>query len=196
MAKAADQIVEKGARLAAWRLESAVADLEFSAGQFRVRGTDRAIGLFEVAAAGGRSDAPEGLRGPLDGASDETVSTPSFPYGCAVCEVEVDPETGLVEVVRYTSVDDVGRAINPLIVDGQTHGGIVQGLGQALWEHCRYDAESGQLQSARPSWSTRCRAPICCPRSPPRSARYPPPRTRSACGAAARAARLRPSGPR
>jgi aerobic carbon-monoxide dehydrogenase large subunit len=60
----------------------------------------------------------------------------------------VDPETGAVEVVRYTSVDDVGRAINPLIVDGQTHGGIVQGLGQALWEHCRYDAESGQLQSA------------------------------------------------
>jgi len=148
MAKAADQIVEKGARLAAWRLESAVADLEFAGGRFRVRGTDRAIGLFEVAAAAGRPDAPEDLRGPLDGAGDETVSTPSFPYGCAVCEVEVDPETGVVEVVRYTSVDDVGRAINPLIVDGQTHGGIVQGLGQALWEHCRYDAESGQLQSA------------------------------------------------
>jgi aerobic carbon-monoxide dehydrogenase large subunit len=148
MAKAADQIVEKGARLAAWRLESAVADLEFSRGQFRVRGTDRAIGLFEVAAAAARPDAPEDLRGPLEGACDETVSTPSFPYGCAVCEVEVDPETGVVEVVRYTSVDDVGRAINPLIVDGQTHGGIVQGLGQALWEHCRYDAESGQLQSA------------------------------------------------
>jgi hypothetical protein len=91
MAKAADQIVEKGARLAAWRLESAVADLEFSGGRFRVRGTDRAIGLFELAAAAGRPDAPEDLRGPLDGASDETVSTPSFPYGCAVCEVEVDP---------------------------------------------------------------------------------------------------------
>ena len=148
MAKAADQIVEKGARLAAWRLESAVADLEFSRGQFRVRGTDRAVGLFEVAAAAGRPDAPADLRGPLEGACDETVSTPSFTYGCAVCEVEVDPETGVVEVVRYTSVDDVGRAINPLIVDGQTHGGIVQGLGQALWEHCRYDAESGQLHSA------------------------------------------------
>jgi carbon-monoxide dehydrogenase large subunit len=148
MAKAADQIVEKGARLAAWRLESAVADLEFSGGRFRVRGTDRAVGLFEVAAAAGRPDAPDDLRGPLDGACDETVSTPSFPYGCAVCEVEVDPETGVVEVARYTSVDDVGRAINPMIVDGQTHGGIVQGLGQALWEHCRYDAESGQLLSA------------------------------------------------
>jgi carbon-monoxide dehydrogenase large subunit len=148
MAKAADQIVEKGARLAAWRLESAVADLEFSGGRFGVRGTDRAVGLFEVAAAAGRPDAPDDLRGPLDGACDETVSTPSFPYGCAVCEVEVDPETGVVEVARYTSVDDVGRAINPMIVDGQTHGGIVQGLGQALWEHCRYDAESGQLLSA------------------------------------------------
>jgi len=76
------------------------------------------------------------------------VSTPSFPYGCAVCEVEVDPETGVVEIVRYTSVDDVGRAINPLIVDGQTHGAIAQGVGQALWEECRYDAETGQLHSA------------------------------------------------
>ncbi|MGH7315192.1 MAG: xanthine dehydrogenase family protein molybdopterin-binding subunit, partial [Candidatus Rokuibacteriota bacterium] len=148
MAKAADRVVEKGGRLAAWRLESAAADLEFSRGRFTVRGTDRWIDLFEVAAAALRDDAPDGLRGPLDGECDETVSTPSFPYGCAVCEVEVDPETGVVEIVRYTSVDDVGRAINPLIVDGQTHGGIVQGLGQALWEHCRYDAESGQLQSA------------------------------------------------
>ncbi|HSE06846.1 MAG TPA: xanthine dehydrogenase family protein molybdopterin-binding subunit [Methylomirabilota bacterium] len=148
MAKAADRIVEKGARLAAWRLESAVADLEFAGGWFRVRGTDRAIHLFEVAAAALRADAPDGLGAPLDGECDETVSTPSFPYGCAVCEVEVDPETGVVEVVRYTSVDDVGRAINPLIVDGQTHGGIAQGLGQALWEHCRYDPETGQLQTA------------------------------------------------
>jgi carbon-monoxide dehydrogenase large subunit len=148
MAKAADRIVEKGARLAAWRLESAAADLEFSRGRFTVRGTDRSLHLFEVAAAALRDDAPDGLRGPLDGECDETVSTPSFPYGCAVCEVEVDPETGVVDVVRYTSVDDVGRAINPLIVHGQTHGGIAQGLGEALWEHCRYDAATGQLESA------------------------------------------------
>jgi aerobic carbon-monoxide dehydrogenase large subunit len=78
----------------------------------------------------------------------ETVSTPSFPYGCAVCEVEVDPDTGVVEIVRYTSVDDVGRAIKPMIVHGQTHGGIAQGVGQALWELCQYDAETGQMQSA------------------------------------------------
>ena len=103
MAKAADQIVEQGARLAAWLLESAVADLEFAERRFRVRGTDRAVDLFEVAAAAQRDDAPDDLRGPLEGACDETVSTPSFPYGCAVCEVEVDPETGAVEIVRYTT---------------------------------------------------------------------------------------------
>ncbi len=148
MAKAADRLVEKGARIAAWLLESAVADLEFSGRRFGVRGTDRAVDLFEVAAAARRSDAPEPLRGPLDGECDETASTPSFPYGSAVCEVEVDPDTGAVEIVRYTSVDDVGRAINPMIVHGQTHGGIAQGVGQALWEHCDYDAETGQLRSA------------------------------------------------
>ncbi|HUM14267.1 MAG TPA: xanthine dehydrogenase family protein molybdopterin-binding subunit [Candidatus Nitrosotalea sp.] len=148
MAKAADRLVEKGARLAAWRLESAVADLAFTDRRFVVRGTDRSVDLFEVAAAALRPDAPEALRGSLDGECDETVSTPSFPYGSAVCEVEVDPETGVVEIVRYTSVDDVGRAINPMIVHGQTHGGIAQGVGQALCELCDYDPESGQLRSA------------------------------------------------
>jgi carbon-monoxide dehydrogenase large subunit len=113
-----------------------------------VKGTDRSVDLFEVAAAALRSDAPGELRGALEAHSDETDSTPSFPYGCAVCEVEIDTETGFVEIVRYTSVDDVGRAVNPMIVHGQTHGGIAQGVGPALWEHCRYDAETGQLQSA------------------------------------------------
>src|SRR5262247_3495620 len=148
MAKAADAIVEKGRQLAAWLLEAAPADIEFAERRFTVRGTDRAVDLFAVAAAALRPDAPAALRGPLEAACDETVSTPSFPYGCAVFEVEVDPATGVVEIVRYTSVDDVGRAINPLIVDGQTHGAIAQGVGQALWELCRYDAETGQLHSA------------------------------------------------
>jgi carbon-monoxide dehydrogenase large subunit len=148
MAKASDQVVARGRRLAAWLLEAAEADVEFADRGFRVKGTDRAVGLFEVAAAGLRDDAPDALRGPLQGTGDETTSTPSFPHGCAVCEVEVDPETGVVEIVRYTSVDDVGRAINPMIVDGQTHGGIAQGVGPALWEHCRYDSETGQLLSA------------------------------------------------
>jgi carbon-monoxide dehydrogenase large subunit len=148
MAKASDRLVARGARLAAWLLESAVEDVEFSERRFRVRGTDRAVDLFAVATAALRPDAPADLRGPLEGECDETVSTPSFPYGSAVCEVEVEPETGAVEIVRYSSVDDVGRAINPLIVHGQTHGGIAQGVGEALCELCDYDPESGQLRSA------------------------------------------------
>ena len=148
MATASDQIVAKGRRLAAWLLEAAEADVDFSARRFRVKGTDRSVDLFEVAAAARRHDVPESSRGPLDGLSDETMPMPSFPYGTAVCEVEVDPETGVVEIVRYTSVDDCGRAVNPMILHGQTHGGIAQGVGQALWETCAYDAESGQLLSS------------------------------------------------
>jgi aerobic carbon-monoxide dehydrogenase large subunit len=148
MAKASDQIVEKGKRIAAWVLEAAGADIEFSAPRFRVKGTDRSVDLFEVARAGQRAEAPEGCRGPLDGTSDEDLPLPSFPYGCAVGEVEVDPETGVVELVRYTTVDDCGRAVNPMILHGQTHGGIAQGVGQALWEHCAYDGPTGQLLSS------------------------------------------------
>ena len=147
MAKASDQIVEKGKRIAAWLLEAAEVDIAFSACRFSVKGTDRSVGLFEAAAAARRPDAPEACRGPLDGTSDETMPVPSFPYGAAVCEVEVDPETGVVEVVRYTTVDDCGRAVNPMILHGQTHGGIAQGVGQALWEACAYD-ETGQLLSS------------------------------------------------
>ena len=147
MAKASDEIVDRGRRLAAWLLEAAEADVEFARGRFAVKGTDRGVGLFEAAAAALRPDAPEALRGPLAGASAETMSVPSYPYGCAVCEVEVDPETGAVEIVRYTTVDDVGRAVNPLILHGQTHGGIAAGVGQALWELCHYDA-TGQPTSA------------------------------------------------
>jgi carbon-monoxide dehydrogenase large subunit len=148
MAKASDEIVAKGKRLAAWLLEAAEPDIEFARRRFTVKGTDRSVDLFTVAAAALRSDAPEGLRGLLAGAGDETMSVPSYPYGCAVCEVEVDPETGATEVVRYTSVDDVGRAVNPLILEGQAHGGIAAGVGQALWEHCAYDAATGQLHAA------------------------------------------------
>jgi carbon-monoxide dehydrogenase large subunit len=147
MAKASDQIVERGARIAAWLLEAAAADIAFADRRFTVKGTDRSVDLFEVAAAAARPDAPEALRGPLTGVGDETMPVPSYPYGCAVCEVEVDPETGVVEVVRHTTVDDVGRAVNPLILHGQCHGGIAAGVGQALWELCHYDA-AGQQTSA------------------------------------------------
>jgi aerobic carbon-monoxide dehydrogenase large subunit len=148
MAKASDQIVDKGRRLAAWLLEAAEADIEFSRGRFVVKGTDRGVSVFEAAAAGLRADAPEDLGGPLGGAGDESMSVPSYPYGSAVCEVEVDSETGLVEIVRYTTVDDVGRAVDPLILHGQTHGGIAAGVGQALWELCHYDTVTGQMSSA------------------------------------------------
>jgi len=92
-----------------------------------------------------RSDLPSDLRGPLAAAHDEMITQPSFPYGTHVCEVEVDPETGVVRIVNYAAVDDVGRAINPLIVHGQIHGGIAQGVGQALFEHAYYDPQDGQL---------------------------------------------------
>ena len=147
MAKAGDQIVERGRQLAAWMLEAAAADVEFVRGRFGVKGTDRSVGLFDVARAALRADAPAGLGGPLTGESDETNPVPSFPYGCAVCEVEVDPDTGVVDVVRWTCIDDCGRAVNPMILHGQTHGGIAAGVGQALWEDCHY-ASDGQMLAA------------------------------------------------
>ena len=144
--KSSDLIIEKGLRIAEHLLESAAADIEFKDGRFAVKGTNHAVGLFEVArAAAERTDLPEDLRGPLAAASDETVPQASFPYGAHVCEVEVDADTGAVRIVNYVAVDDVGRAVNPLIIHGQVHGGIAQGVGQALMEHCHYDPESGQL---------------------------------------------------
>jgi aerobic carbon-monoxide dehydrogenase large subunit len=146
MLNASNEIIEKGLRIASHVLETATADLEFSGGEFRVKGTDRALHLFDVARiAASRHDLPEELRGPLRAESDETVNLASFPYGCHVCEVEVDPETGFAEIVRYSAVDDVGRAVNPMIVHGQVHGGILQGVGQAMREQVVYDRGSGQL---------------------------------------------------
>jgi aerobic carbon-monoxide dehydrogenase large subunit len=149
MLNASRDIVAKGTQIASHVLEAAAPDLEFFDGRFRVKGTDRSVGIFEVAAAAAlrRKDLPDELRGPLAAESDETVNLASFPYGCHVCEVEVDPDTGIVEIVRYAAVDDVGRAVNPLIVHGQVHGGITHGLGQALSEHCVYDRDTGQLLS-------------------------------------------------
>ena len=114
-----------------------------------MRGTNRSISLFEAAdAAERRADLPDDLRGTLSAAHEEHFTNAGFPYGTAVCEVEIDPETGALDLVRYAAVDDVGRAINPLILHGQTHGGIAQGVGQVLWENCHYDRETGQLLSA------------------------------------------------
>jgi len=149
MGGATEAIIEKGKRIAAHMLEAAEHDIGFAQGQFTVIGTDRRIGLFEVAAAAETAaDLPDDVRGPLKAECDETIRQCAFPFGSHVCEVEIDPETGGVELVRYTAVDDVGRAVNPLILHGQSHGGIAQGVGQALLESCAYDPASGQLLSA------------------------------------------------
>ena len=148
MGNASDMIIEKGKKIAAHMLETAEDDIGFAGGRFTVKGTDRSVGIFDVAAAAadGKS-VPEDLSGPLAATADETIKQLGFPYGAHVCEVEIDPETGKLDLVRYTAVDDVGRAINPMVVDGQTHGGAAQGIGQALWECCTYDNE-GQLLAA------------------------------------------------
>jgi aerobic carbon-monoxide dehydrogenase large subunit len=148
MGKASDAIIEKGRRIAAHILETAVEDIGFAAGRFTVIGTDRSVGLFDVARAAADGKAvPQELAGVLTASCDETIKQLGFPYGAHVCEVEIDPHTGRVHLVGYTAVDDVGRAINPMVVDGQTHGGAAQGIGQAICELCAYDAD-GQLLSA------------------------------------------------
>ncbi|HTV87708.1 MAG TPA: xanthine dehydrogenase family protein molybdopterin-binding subunit [Stellaceae bacterium] len=147
--QATDDIIAKGRVIAGHLFEANVADIEFAAGRFRVAGTDREIGLFDVAAAAlNRADLPAELQGTLAATSDQTLPVASFPYGTQICEVEVDPETGLVEIVAHAAVDDVGRAVNPLILHGQTHGGIAQGVGQALFEDCHYDPATGQPLAA------------------------------------------------
>ena len=146
MHHASREIIEKGKRIASHVLEAAVADLSFAGGRFVVSGTDRSVHLFEVATAAlHRNDLPEELRGPLGAISDQTIPDASFPYGCHVCEVEIDPATGVTRIEHYTAVDDVGRAVNPMIVHGQVHGGIAQGVGQAMCEQCFYEPTSGQL---------------------------------------------------
>jgi carbon-monoxide dehydrogenase large subunit len=147
--KATDDVIGRGKKIAAHLFEAGEPDIEFSRGIFRIAGTNRELGIFEIArAAAMRKDLPDELQGAFGATSDEVVQVGSFPYGTQVCEVEVDPETGTVEILRYAAVDDVGRPVNPLIVDGQTHGGIAQGAGQALLENCHYDRSSGQLLSA------------------------------------------------
>ncbi len=145
---AADAIIERARPLAARLLETATADLEFVDGAFVVAGTDRAMALTEVARAFYR---PLGLPAEfgigLEAQGNWSADPPNYPNGCHVCEVEIDPATGAVRIDRYTVVDDVGTVINPLICAGQVHGGLGQGLGQALLEDIVHDPESGQLLS-------------------------------------------------
>lgn len=131
-----EKTLDTARALAAKSLEASAADLDYAAGRFTVKGTDVGIGLFELA---GRQ--PEGR---IFTEHTSAVAGPSWPNGCHVSEVEIDPQTGSVQVVRYSSVNDVGRVVNPMIVRGQLDGGVVQGLGQALMEHMAYDVDSGQ----------------------------------------------------
>ena len=145
---AADEVIERGKRFAAHFLEANAADITFADGTFTIAGTDRSMPLDQVAQM---SFIPMGVPAELgvglQGAGAATADVPSFPNGCHICEVEVDPETGAVALDRYTVVDDIGMVVNPLLAAGQIRGGVAQGAGQALGEDVVYDAEGGQLLS-------------------------------------------------
>jgi aerobic carbon-monoxide dehydrogenase large subunit len=144
MSMAADELIAKATKIAALLLEAPVDEVEFADGRFRARNTNRGFDLLELAQELARSASSDELKNGLRVTLDNEMHDPVFPNGCAVCECEVDPETGRVEITRYAAVDNVGRCINPMIVHGQTHGGIAQGVGQALWEQCYLDPGSGQ----------------------------------------------------
>jgi carbon-monoxide dehydrogenase large subunit len=144
--RATEKVIERGRRIAAHLMEAAPADVELRDGRYTVRGTDRAVTWAQVART---AYVPRQLPAGLEpGFSEEAAFTPpavTFPNGCQICEVEIDPETGVVRIARHTVVDDVGKMVNPLLVKGQIHGGVVQGLGQGLFEELTYDPDTGQL---------------------------------------------------
>ncbi|NYZ12189.1 xanthine dehydrogenase family protein molybdopterin-binding subunit [Azospirillum sp. RWY-5-1] len=147
LVKAMDKVERKAKKIAAHLMEAAEADIEVKDGKFSVAGTDKAVTIGEIALAAyvPHNYPLEELEPGLDEQAFYDPKNFTYPNGCHVCEVEIDPETGVTEVVAFTAVDDFGRVINPLIVEGQVHGGIVQGIGQALLENCVYDDETGQL---------------------------------------------------
>ncbi len=148
IAGSVDKIIEKGSRIAAHLLEASTEDMEFEDGSFRVKGSpDRALGLGDVALQAYLAhNYPDDLEPGLSATTFYDPANFTYPFGTHVCVVEVDPETGVVKLLRYAAVDDVGNVINPMIVDGQLHGGLAQGIGQALWEDAVYD-DTGQLVS-------------------------------------------------
>lgn len=143
---ASDRIVEKAKQIAAHKLETAAEDIEFKDGRFIVAGTDKAVAWKEVAKlAYAPRMLPPGMETGLMAMASFTPPAPTFPNGCHVCEVEIDPDTGVTRIDRYTVVDDVGTVMNPLLLKGQIHGGVVQGVGQILLENMQFDPESGQV---------------------------------------------------
>ena len=146
LAQAADKLIAKGRRIAAHLFEAAEADVEFADGLFSVTGTDRRLGIEEVArAAFNPAQQAPGVEPGFAETGNYTPPQPTFPNGCHVCEVEIEPETGHIEIVRYLVVDDFGTVINPLLLRGQVQGGVAQGVGQAMLERTVFDPESGQL---------------------------------------------------
>ncbi|MFO1079033.1 MAG: xanthine dehydrogenase family protein molybdopterin-binding subunit [Reyranellaceae bacterium] len=145
--EASEKVIDKGKQIAGVALEAATADIEFKAGRFGIVGTDRGIGLLELAGKlRNGMTLPEGVPDTLDVSHVHEAAPSAYPNGAHVAEVEIDPDTGWVEVVKYTMVNDFGTVINPLLVEGQSHGGVVQGIGQALFERVVY-SEDGQLLS-------------------------------------------------
>src|SRR5947207_9401638 len=142
-----DKVKEKGKKIAAHLLEAAVSDIEYTGGQFHVRGAPGKSVPFGAVAltAYVPHNYPEGLEPGLEETSFYDPSNFCFPFGAHACVVEIERETGNVRILRYLAVDDVGNVINPMIVDGMVHGGIAQGVGQALCEGAVYDGQSGQL---------------------------------------------------
>ena len=148
MGTCSNAIIARAKRIAGRMLETDPDKVAFKDGRFRSDTSQRSFDVFEIArAAQTLNDLEDDLRGPLSAESDQHFTDGGYPYGCAVCEVEIEPDTGAVEIVRYSAVDDVGRAVNPMILHGQTHGAIAQGVGQALWEHCIVDPDSGQVMT-------------------------------------------------
>jgi aerobic carbon-monoxide dehydrogenase large subunit len=146
---AVDAVIEKAKRLAAELLEAAVVDVTFEAGRFSIAGTDRSVDLAAVArAAYDPAHIPPGEEGGLVESGEFTPTACTFPNGTHICEVEIDPETGVTEIVRYSAVEELGRVLNPMIVAGQTHGGVAQGVGQALGEQIVHDPATGQMLTA------------------------------------------------
>jgi carbon-monoxide dehydrogenase large subunit len=146
---AADKVIDKGKKIAAHLLEAAAQDIEFADGRFTVAGTDRSLALKQVAMAAFQpARLPPGFEGGLYENATYLPSKDTFPNGCHICEVEIDRETGKVQLDRYAVVDDVGTVMNPIGLKGQIHGGVAQGVGQILMEQVIWDRESGQLLTA------------------------------------------------
>jgi carbon-monoxide dehydrogenase large subunit len=143
---AADRIIDKGRTIAADMLETAEADVAFEDRRYAVAGTDRSVPFLDVVRRAFMPGAlADGIEPGMYQSATYKASVASYPNGCHVCEVEIDPETGVVEIVRYVVVDDFGTVLNPALVEGQVHGGVAQGAGQILMEQVRYDPESGQM---------------------------------------------------